>query len=255
MKISDILSLMNEKAPLALSAAACNLLGTYDNSGLILEGRENETDGVIFALDLNKAVCELAKKSGYKLIITHHPAIYRPIKSVYQGVYTSCIEQGITVYSSHLSLDTAVDGIDDGLAKLCGASESVVLEQTIDGRGFGRAFDVPQGTFAEKVKQITEKIGTSKYLAFGEPDKQIKKIASFCGAGLDEAAIARASDCEMLVSADIPHHVLLAAVEKGKCVLQLTHYASEAIAMKNFAESFCQQYKIKYRFYLDERFV
>lgn len=255
MKISDILSLMNESAPLALSAAACNVLGAYDNSGLILEGKEVETEGVVFALDLNKAVCELAEKSGYKLIITHHPAIYRPVKSVMQGVYTSCIEQGVTVYSSHLSLDTAVNGIDDGLAKLCGGEKITVLEETVDGRGFGRSFDVNPDTFNNKVKQITQKIGTTKFFAFGAPDKQIKKMASFCGAGLDEGAIARAGDCEMLVSADIPHHVLLAALEKGKCVLQLTHYASEAVAMQNFAEAFCQQNKIKYRFYLDERFM
>lgn len=255
MKINDILSLMNENVPLSLSTAACDLLGAYDNSGLILQGRETETDGVVFALDLNKSVCELAKKSGYKLIITHHPAIYRPVKSVMQGVYTDCIEQGVTVYSSHLSLDTAVNGIDDGLAKLCGGENITVLEETVDGRGFGRSFEVTADTFGNKVKQITEKIGTTKYIAFGDSDKTICKTATFCGAGLDEASVARADDCEMLVSADIPHHVLLAALEKGKCVLQLTHYASEAIAMRNFAEEFCQRNKIKYRFYLDERFM
>ncbi len=255
MKISEILSLMDGKAPLKLSTGACSMLGMYDNSGLILEGRELETDGVIFALDLNKAVVELAKKSGYKLIITHHPAIYRPVKNVMQGVYTACIEAGITVYSSHLSLDTAVNGIDDGLAKLCGAKDFEILEPTVDGRGFGRAFGVEKDTFNNKVKQITEKIGTTKYLAFGDPDTQINGIATFCGAGLDEAAIYRAGSSEMLVSADIPHHVLLAALEQGKCVLQLTHYASEAVAMQNFADAICRENKINYRFYLDRRFM
>ncbi len=255
MKISEILSLMDGKAPLKLSTGACSMLGMYDNSGLILEGRELETNGVIFALDLNKAVVELAKKSGYKLIITHHPAIYRPVKNVMQGVYTACIEAGITVYSSHLSLDTAVNGIDDGLAKLCGAKDFEILEPTVDGRGFGRAFGVEKDTFNNKVKQITEKIGTTKYLAFGDPDTQINGIATFCGAGLDEAAIYRAGSSEMLVSADIPHHVLLAALEQGKCVLQLTHYASEAVAMQNFADAICRENKINYRFYLDRRFM
>lgn len=255
MKITEILDLMNKVAPLSLSDAACKSLGLYDNSGLILQGRETETDGVIFALDLNNAVVDLAEKSGYKLIITHHPAIYRPVKGVFKGVYTRCIENGITVYSTHLSLDTAVGGIDDGLAELCGAENAVVLEQTVDGRGFGRAFEVKPATFSEYVGCITDKIRTTKYFAFGNPDTKIDKMATFCGAGLDESSISLAGDCRMYVSADIPHHVLLAALEKGKCVLQLTHYASEAIAMKNFAARVCEQNKIKYRFYLDERFM
>lgn len=255
MKIAEILDIMNEKAPLALSAAACDILGAYDNSGLILQGREDQTDSVVFALDLTEAVVDFAEKSGSKLVITHHPAIYRPIKRVERGVYTRCIESGITVYSTHLSLDSALDGIDDGLARICGAKSFEVLEQTTDGRGFGRAFSADGGTFSQQTAKIIEKLGTKRFWAFGDLNKKINKIASFCGAGLDEGSIARASDCEMLVSADIPHHVLLAALEKGKCVLQLTHYASEAIAMREFASKTCDEYKINYSFYLDERFM
>jgi len=255
MKIEKILEIMNEKAPLALSDAACSVLGAYDNSGLLIEGREKETDGVVFALDLNKAVVEIAEKTGYKLIITHHPAIYRPIKRLPDGVYTRCIELGVTVYSSHLSLDTAPGGIDDGLAEICGGTDYVVLEETVDGRGFGRKFSVKESRFGDYVAAVTKAIGTRKYIAFGDENTLINKIGTFCGAGLDESAITRADDCGMLVSADIPHHVLLAALEKGKCVLQLTHYASEAIAMRNFAKKMCELNKIKYCFYLDERFM
>ena len=258
MRIDEILRIMNEKAPLSLSAAACSVLGAYDNSGLLIEGREKETEGVVFALDLNRAVVDLAEKSGYKLIITHHPAIYRPIKTISCGVYTRCIESGITVYSTHLSLDSAKAGIDDGLALLCGArnvDDLKILENTVDGRGFGRSFKVEKTTFSERVRSIVSAIGTKKYMAFGDPETEITAVASFCGAGLDENLIAVAIDCEMLVSADIPHHVLLNALEKGKCVLQLTHYASEAIAMLEFARKTCDENNIKYRFYLDERFM
>lgn len=255
MRINDVLEIMNEKAPLKLSDAACEKLGAYDNSGLIIEGREEQTPSVVFALDLCEAVAEFAEKSGSKLIITHHPAIYRPIKRITRGVYTRCIENGITVYSTHLSLDTAEGGIEDGLARACGAETSVILEPTDFGRGFGRSFEADGATFAEQVERITRRLGARRFWTFGDPDTEIDRIATFCGSGLDEAAIERASDCQMLVSADIPHHVLLAASERGKCVLQLTHYASEAAAMREFARKTCDEYKINYRFYLDERFM
>lgn len=90
---------------------------------------------------------------------------------------------------------------------------------------------------------------------FGNKNRRIKRVASFCGAGLDEQAVIKSENEDLLVSADIPHHVLLAALEKNKCVLQLTHYSSEAFAFERYAKKLCEKLKIKTRFYFDERFI
>ncbi len=254
MKIKEILELLEQKVPLSLSHAAINALGAYDNSGFILDGGNEDTNSVVFALDLTCGAVDLAVKNGANFIITHHPAIYRPVKSV-SGLYTKCIAAGISVYSTHLSLDTAHDGIEDGLARIIGAKNTEMLEQTTEGYGFGRYFEIESVSFKELIKKISEALKTQKMMVFGDENRTINKVASFCGAGLDEGAIARAKDAELLVSADISHHVLLAAIDKDKCVLQLTHYASEAFAMQAFCQKFCLENNIKYDFYLDERFL
>ena len=254
MKINDVLSLLERKVPLSLSDAACKTLGAYDNSGFIIDGGAAETDCVVFALDLTADALRLAKDCGAKLIITHHPAIYRPIKSV-RGVYTDCIASSVSVYSTHLSLDTACGGIEDGLARAIGAEQTKILEPTADGYGFGRYFEITEQTFKSVIEKLNRSFATDKMLAFGDENRQISKVASFCGAGLDEAAIENAGDADLLVSADISHHVLLAALEKDKCVLQLTHYASEVFAMKAFCEAFCKENDINHKFYIDERFL
>lgn len=254
MEIKQIAEILDEYIPLNLSDAACSVLGVYDNSGLLIDCG-GETDCLLFALDLCSGAVEEAVQCGAKMIITHHPAIYKPIKHV-DGLYAKCIANGISVYSAHLCLDIANGGIEDGLAEFFGTKNVKILESVIQTNGFGRAFDVEPKSFEEICRSFTQTFNLSKFMAFGKKNAVITKVATFCGAGLDESAIKRAYDCDLLISADIQHHVLLAALEQGKCVLQLTHYASEVFAMKKFAQKLCdQKIKINNCFYFDERFL
>ncbi|MDY4186630.1 MAG: Nif3-like dinuclear metal center hexameric protein [Candidatus Borkfalkiaceae bacterium] len=261
MKIKEIIEESERIAPLSYSFEAIEK-GYYDNSGLLIDGGNNETDEVLFALDLTRGAFEAAKSAGAKLIFTHHPAIYKPIKNV-SGLYCDCISSGISVYSAHLNLDIAKSGIDDGLCEiLCESANGNVenfnpeiKEIITDGRGFGRAFKVKPQPLETLVNGLIGALNIKKYMLFGDEKRVIKRVASFCGAGLDEAAVENENEADLLVSADIPHHVLLAALEKNKCVLQLTHYSSEAFAFERFVKKLCKNLKIKTRFYFDERFL
>lgn len=251
MLIKDIINESEKIAPIDYSLAAVQK-GYYDNSGLLINSGKAETQNVLFALDLSKNALEKAREVNAGLIFTHHPVIYKPIKSV-GGLYYECAALGISVYSAHLNLDIARGGIEDGLCAAFGGSNAETLEQITDGRGFGRKFEIEQKTFGSIVEAVSEKYNLKNYMAFGDRSRIIKKIATFCGAGLGEEQAC--VDADLLVSADIPHHVLLAALENDKCVLQLTHYASEAFAFKNYAQKLCEKLKIKAHFYLDERFL
>jgi putative NIF3 family GTP cyclohydrolase 1 type 2 len=59
----------------------------------------------------------------------------------------------------------------------------------------------------------------------------------------------------MVVSADIPHHTLLHAIESGLSVISCSHYSSENYGMKRVAEFFGKQLKEKIYFFDDERFA
>ena len=254
MEISKIIQQFEQFAPLSLSYDAQKNLGAYDNSGLILEVAKT-TDCVVCALDLTSEVVDYANSVNAKLIITHHPAIYRAVKNV-GGTYVKAIQSGISVYSAHLNLDSAKDGIEDKLASFAGASDSKILSYVSETNGFGRIFSIPTQTAENVVNRLIGALATNKYMFFGDLSKPISTVATFCGAGLGESDIYKAKEADMLISADVPHHVLLSALEQGKCVMQLTHYASEVFAMKEIVENlFNNQINLKCYFYTDKRFL
>lgn len=255
-EIKKIIAEIEKYAPLKLSYA-CIEKGLYDNSGLLLDGGESQTENVVFALDLCDGAVEKAIECGAKLIVTHHPAIYKPVKHV-GGTLAKCLKNGISVYSAHLNLDIARGGIDDELARICGARKGKTLtnEEIDGGLGFGRYFDVEPQTIEQLTQKITAALNTSKYILFGNSSEIVSKAGSFCGAGLsEEIACSNGVQAELLISADIPHHVVLAALENGKSVLQLTHYASEAAPFFVFASAICEKLKTEQRFFRDERFL
>ena len=83
-------------------------------------------------------------------------------------------------------------------------------------------------------KRYQEVFSTDKVMAFGNLDKKIEKVASFCGSGLDINEVDGLSYVDAFVSADIKHHVILYALERGKCVLQVSHYSSEVYGFRKF---------------------
>ncbi|MBQ7374187.1 MAG: Nif3-like dinuclear metal center hexameric protein [Clostridia bacterium] len=245
---------LNAYAPIQLSYEMINR-GHHDNSGIILDC-ENSTDKILFCLDLTKKSVEFAVKNGCGIIVTHHPAIYRPIYNLKgDDVVLTCAKNNISVISTHLNLDCAKEGIDHYLAKGLGAKEIEILDSLGDGVGYGRIFAVD--TTAEKVYEDYKRIfKTDKVLLYGKKDEKITKIASFCGAGLDYPEIASAINggAQMVVSADISHHVLLHAIESGLIVLNCSHYSSENYGMKKVAEYFGKTLNEKIFFFDDERF-
>ena len=170
MKVKDILQKFDELVPVAYSLDAKKNLGFYDNSGMILDCA-TDTDCVVCALDLCDDVVDYAIKVGAKLIITHHPAIYKGITMV-DGTYVKAIANGITVYSAHLNFDVAVDGIDDRLAKMAGANQTQTLMYVNESRGFGRRFciepQIAESVVNALIAQLIMQIQAVKGVYFGE---------------------------------------------------------------------------------------
>ena len=267
MKIKDFYDLIDRFAPFELSRKMCEAEGCYDNSGIMID-TDDDIVGVTFALDFSAATVERAISDGSNLIITHHPAIYHGIESV-GGAYVTAIKNGIGVISAHLNLDCAKEGVDQCFANMLGAGAGSGFfsglfgagrcELTLDfghGTGYGRRF-AADTTLGEFANAAVDNLKTQCFV-FGDKQKRIKSVASFCGAGLSEKEI-DAVDADVYCSSDIAHHVIKYALEKGKAVLQFTHYASEKWGIINLYRHFCGLKEIinndiKLYFFDDERF-
>ncbi len=229
VSVTEILAILESKvAPVALSRAYCEKFGAYDNSGILLDCGKAVT-GILFSLDFSAAALSVAKQKGYNLIVTHHPAIYSPVRKI-EGTLLDAAMSGISVISMHLNFDMATMGIDERLMLGLGGKHPVAVLETVGENAYGRVYDVPVTTLESLQKRIEGEFRTQRTVFYGEKNKRICRIASFCGAGADEKAVAFAAEngADVLVSADFKHHIIAMAIERGLSVAQMTHYASES---------------------------
>ncbi len=245
MNAYELKDKLNSLIPFSISEKLINL-GYYDNSGVICQG---EGDKIVFTLDLTKGAIDFATENGCGLIVTHHPAIFTPIKSV-SGLIADAIKKGIGVVSCHLNADFANCGVDYYLAKGLGAQNEQVLEK-YDFGGYGRLFEF-NGSLEDFVQKVKKVLGAKNLSVFGKTDKTTCKVATFCGAGLDEKTLELAKDADIILSADIKHHILLSALSQGKCVVMPTHFATENYGFSLISENFSKTIKEKVYYYQED---
>lgn len=260
MKINDILSVLEEVGPLSLSDEFCNKLNAYDNSGVIVKSSE-EVNGAVFSLDLSHKVVEKAKSLGYNLIVTHHPAIYYPVKRLdavtdaNASAVPECIKNGISVISMHLNFDVAPQGIDYHLMKGLGGQNAETLLQ-FNGGGYGRVYDIAPQSFKEYFNSVKKTFSSERAICFGK-DRLIKRVASFCGAGCDDKAIefAYKNKADVFVSGDMREHEIAALISNGINVIELTHYSSENYGFNKIYQSIKEKLKVPSEYFCDDELL
>ncbi len=259
LKFNVFFNVLEELAPLKLSELSIKD-GGYDNSGVIVKAKD-EVNKVLFSLDLSDASVKKAIELDCDAIVTHHPAIYYPIKSLKidgeNRALLTAIKNGISVISMHLNLDIADGGIDQSLAEGLGGKVVRILD-TVDGvHGYGRecAIDLDFYDFVDKVKSVLE---TDKVLAYG--GGKCLKMASFCGGGASHAIKAiskKITDADVIITSDLAHHEIKEIVESGKKLVVIPHYASEQYGFSRFEESVknLTKGKVETHYFIDKRFM
>jgi len=258
MKVEDIFNCLEEVAPVSLSDEFCSKYKLYDNSGIIINCG-GEVTGVIFSLDLTLKVVERAKKLGFNVIVTHHPAIYGGISKFdltdnpQAKALAECMKNGISVISMHLNFDAAPQGIDYFLCQGLGGGKAEIAAPLSNG-GYGRVYSVAPTTFKDYVEKVKKEFSTERVFAYGEDKKSVNRVASFCGAGCDENNIKFAAEgqADVFVSADMKHHEILALTQRGIAVIVLTHYASENYGFEKIYRKIKDGLKVKSEYFTDE---
>lgn len=262
MTVENLLKILEESvAPVKLSNDFCARYKMYDNSGIIINCGK-EVNGVLFTLDLSFTAVKKAEELGYNAIVTHHPAIYGGINSfdltgnAQAKALAKCISCGISVISMHLNFDAAPQGIDYFLMKGLGGESAEILAP-VDGGGYGRFYTVSAQTLEQCAEKIKSTFKTPRLVLYGEGQSVVKSVASFCGAGCDDSAIAFAKShkADVFVSSDLKHHQITELVESGINVVQLTHYCAETYGFKEIYSKIRQILNIPSSYFIDERFM
>ncbi|GAB2485188.1 Nif3-like dinuclear metal center hexameric protein [Alkalibacterium psychrotolerans] len=132
--VKDIMQVMDKLAPPELAE-------DWDPIGLSFGSGNQLVRKVLVALDVDKQTIKEAKDKRVDLLITHHPAIFKSLKTLNsedsrRRDYIELLKSDIAVYSAHTNLDAADDGLNDWLADRIGLKadeREIVSENTSQG--------------------------------------------------------------------------------------------------------------------------
>jgi dinuclear metal center YbgI/SA1388 family protein len=145
LNLTDIVNHLQELVPIHLAEK-------WDNVGLLTQPTQPlKVHNILLTIDLTEKVVEEALKKRINLIISYHPPIFRPLKSLTpknwkEKIVLTCIENRIAIYSPHTALDAIKGGINDWLLAAFGSSQSHPIQQSyadVNGSGhFSNCLDV-----------------------------------------------------------------------------------------------------------------
>lgn len=234
MKIREIIGALEEFAPLALQ-------DSYDNAGLQIGlAKDADATGALLCLDVTEEVVDEAVARGCNLIISHHPLLFRPLKSITKDDYVgrtviSAIRQGVAIYSAHTNLDSASDGVNFKMAEKLGITDFKWLrskcEYTRCGEkvtsGEGIIGNLPKPLSREHFMEAVKEAFDVKSLRVNSwQGETVSRVALCGGAGafLIQDAVAQGADA--FLTGEIGYHRFFGYDDQIQ-LMELGHYESE----------------------------
>ncbi|MDW7772382.1 MAG: Nif3-like dinuclear metal center hexameric protein [Desulfobulbaceae bacterium] len=236
--VRDILDIIETIAP-------AHLAESWDNIGLMIGSPSDQVRSILLGLDPILPLLDEADTLGANLVITHHPIIFHPLKSLCfeqpDGQFIRrAIRKKINVISCHTNLDSVFPGVSDALATRLGLINTeplVVQENNSMHAGLGRIGNFPEPLPArEFISRLREACHPPWLLEAGERPEKITR-AAVCGGSCSELAeTAMLSGAQVFVTAEIKHSVARWAEQTGLWIVDAGHFATENPAMAEFAQ-------------------
>lgn len=225
--IDEILAQLESLAPPELAEE-------WDHVGLMIGDGQGTTSQVVLALDGRMEAVQLCKKHNAKLLITHHPLLFSPLRRIRFGtpqgdIIREVIRNDISVYSAHTNLDKAQQGVNFALAKAVG----LPMPMSIIGVNYGLCGDLKESedlySLLTRLKKILE--GTGFFLNTDENPKITRIFVA--GGAFDESSIPnlKKAHVDLVISGEIKHHQLLEMKALGMAAVAVGHDVSERVVL------------------------
>ncbi|MCH5325699.1 MAG: Nif3-like dinuclear metal center hexameric protein [Duncaniella sp.] len=236
--LSDIAKAIEEVAPLSAQEE-------WDNSGwqVAIFGTDIDCTGVMLCLDVTPEVVSEAEIRGCNLIVSHHPLIFKGVRSLCSENRTEqaiihCIRAGISVYSAHTSLDTAPCGPSARLASMLGLTDCTTLSES---SGLGIIGTLPKASDVMSfVQKAGEVYGGGLRVSDGSDDR-VERVALCSGAGAEFISTAIARGADTFITSDIRYHDF---VNFGRRILLIDvgHFESEICTKSIFSDIISEKF-------------
>jgi dinuclear metal center YbgI/SA1388 family protein len=203
----------------------------WDNSGLVIGNMDDQFEKLYISLDLDLEMVE--KLAPNSLIITHHPLIFKPLKTINYNDYSSkitkeLIKKDIALISMHTNIDKT--HLNEYVGKEILGLDFQTQEEFIQVANVDMSFN-------QLVELIKNKLGMETVKVV-ESQKQIKSIALTTGSGMSLLPYVKA-DC--FLTGDIKYHEAMAAMANNISLIDIGHFESE-VHFCTLLESLLKEY-------------
>ncbi|KAJ8507707.1 hypothetical protein ONZ45_g9955 [Pleurotus djamor] len=236
---------MERIAPLRLAESWDNLTA---NRTLLLESPvvKPNRKTVLLTIDLTTEVLEEAVQKNTSAIVSYHPPLFRPLKSLtlsnpLQSSLLRCAAEGISIYSPHSALDGVYGGINDWLAH--GVLGDQGLESaridSLEGDKFSPTGEKEGGvgrlvTLTTPISMELLETRIKRHLriehvqvGYAKPagkDGHVQTIAICAGSG---GSMVVGKPADVYFTGEMSHHEVLASIAGGSNVILCGHTNTE----------------------------
>ncbi|XP_050454996.1 NIF3-like protein 1 isoform X2 [Cataglyphis hispanica] len=236
MPLKNIVEAIHEFADTSLAAS-------WDNVGLLIEPTEpKNVSCILLTNDLTENVMDEAIKLKTDLIITYHPLIFTPLKSITtrswkERIVARCLENKIAVFSPHTSFDSVKGGVNDWLAEAFELESRIPIQPDANNTnyGMGRLCTLKNRISIDEAVNLVKQRTNLKHVRLARAhgaDGYINSVALCAGAGV---TILKDASADLYLTGEMLHHDILDAVHRGIHVILTNHSDSERGFLKIFA--------------------
>ncbi len=231
LSAADIIEVLEQWAPGELQEE-------WDNSGLCIGNPATLVTGILVCLDCTPEVVEEAIAGGMNMIISHHPLIFKGLKSLkdatpVERTVARAIRGNLVVYSMHTNADKIMDGVSGAMGRALNlqnisilAPESCVNQEDAP-CGLGVVGDLEQPMLTGDFFNLLKATFSLKHFKASVPfHRKVSRVALCGGSGSSLIPYALRSGAGVFVSADFNYHSYLETIPK-MMLADIGHYESE----------------------------
>jgi len=236
--VNDICRIMEDFAPLSYQE-------TYDNAGLIIGSSDAVLTGILICLDVTESIIDEAMSLGFNMIISHHPLIFKGIKSITGKSYienclVKAIKNDIAIYAGHTNVDSVKEGVNGKIAEKLGLQNCSILAPVssksadVEEYGLGMVGDLPVGECEEDFLKRVKTTFHCQRLRHSEPTgKLVQKVAVCGGSGSEFIEQAKAAGADVFLTGEARYHEFFIT---GQNILMIDagHYETEQFTKEIF---------------------
>lgn len=227
ISVLDVYNFIDEIAPFETAL-------DFDNTGILVGDKNAVVNKIGVCLDITERVISDAIHTNCNLIISHHPIIFSPLKSVTSdNIAYKLISNNISAICAHTNLDAAAGGVNDCLSDLLGLSDIIEVADPKyeNAPPIARLGVLPKAMEPDEFAAYVKEKLDCPDVRFCTNGKTIQKVGVCGGASSEMLETIFHSNADAFVTSEVKHHEWLIANNLDFTVIDAGHFSTEYVVV------------------------